>query len=151
VRKLALALTPVVASLVLAASASGAVVDPDTMQPVPPNATCRDAGRQFICDTFIEAFLIDAPNPDFELPCGTVYETSHYRGDGTRWYVDRLVVTRHVAASLVGTLGLSPTGAGPTVTISGHWTGPPGRLPATTRLLLKRAVVVANSARRASV
>jgi hypothetical protein len=120
-RKLALAVTPVLASLVLAASAFAGTVDPNTLQPVPPNATCKDAGQQIICDTYVEEFLVNAPNPDFELPCGTVYETSHYRGDGTRWYVDRLVVQRHVAASLVGTFSLSPTGAGPTVTISGHW------------------------------
>jgi hypothetical protein len=120
-RKLALAVSPVLASLVFAASAFAGAVDPNMLQPVPPNATCKDAGRQIICDTFIEDFLVNAPNPDFELPCGTVYETSHYRGDGTRWYVDRLVVQRHVAASLVGTFSLSPTGAGPTVKISGHW------------------------------
>ena len=44
-RKLALAVTPVIASLVLAATAFAGAVDPDTLQPVPPNATCRDAGR----------------------------------------------------------------------------------------------------------
>jgi hypothetical protein len=129
-RKLALAVTPVLASLVLTASAFAGAVDPNTLQPVPPNATCKDAGQQIICDTFIEDFAVNAPNPDFELPCGTVYETSHYRGDGTRWYVDRRVVKRHVAASLLGTFSLSPTGAGPTVKISGHssiwtiWTTP---------------------------
>jgi hypothetical protein len=121
-RKLALAVTPVIASLVLAAPAfAGAIVDPNTLQPVPPNATCRDDGRQIICDTFVDDLAVNAPNPDFVLPCGTVYETSHYHGAGTRWYVDRLVVTRHVAASLDGTFSLSPTGAGPTVKISGHW------------------------------
>lgn len=109
-RKLALAVTPVLASLVLAASAFAGAVDPNTLQPVPPNATCKDAGQQIICDTFVEEFAVNQPNPDFELPCGTVYETSHYRGDGTRWYVDRLVVRRHVAASLVGTF--SPDRAG---------------------------------------
>jgi hypothetical protein len=62
---------------------------------------------------------VNEPITDFDLPCGTIYETSHYRGDGTRWYVDRLVVRRHVAASLEGTWSLSPTGAGPTVNISG--------------------------------
>src|SRR3954467_14100695 len=102
-RKLALAVTPVLASLALAASAFAGAVDPNTLQPVPPNATCKDAGQQIICDTVVDDFLLNAPTPDFELPCGTVYETSHSRGDGRRWYVDRLVVQRHVAASLVGT------------------------------------------------
>jgi hypothetical protein len=64
---------------------------------------------------------VNEPISDFDLPCGTIYETSRYRGDGTRWYVDRLVVKRHVEASLEGTWSLSPTGAGPTVNISGHW------------------------------
>ena len=118
-RKLALAVTPVIASLVLAVPAfAGPIVDPDTLQPVPPNATCRDDGRQIICDTFIEEFAVNEPIADFDLPCGTIYETSYYRGDGTRWYVARLAVKRHVAASLDGSWSLSPTGAGPTVRIS---------------------------------
>jgi hypothetical protein len=121
-RKLALAVTPVIASLVLAAPTfAGPIVDPNTLQPVPPNATCRDDGRQIICDTFVEESIVNEPIADFDLPCGTIYETSYYRGDGTRWYVDRLAVKRHVAASLDGTWSLSPTGTGPTVKISGHW------------------------------
>jgi hypothetical protein len=104
----------------LSASA-GEIVDPNTLTPVPPNATCRDAGRQIICDTFLLEDFVNEPIADFDLPCGTIYETVHYRGDGTRWYVDRLVVRRHVAASLEGTWSLSPTGAGPTVSISGYW------------------------------
>lgn len=120
-RKLALALTPVIASLMSAATAFAGTVDPNTLQPVPPNATCHDAGGQIVCDTFVEEFAVNRPSGDFELPCGTVYETSYYRGDGTRWYVDRLAARRHVAASLVGTLSLSPTGAGPTVSLSNHW------------------------------
>jgi hypothetical protein len=121
-RKLALAVTPVIASLVLAAPTfAGPIVDPNTLQPVPPNATCRDDGRQIICDTFVEESIVNEPIADFDLPCGTIYETSFFRGDGTRWYVDRLAVKRHVAASLDGTWSLSPTGTGPTVKISGDW------------------------------
>ena len=130
-RKLALAVTPVIASLVLALPAlAGPIVDPDTLQPVPPNATCRDDGRQIICDTFIDEVAVNEPILDFDLPCGTIYETSHYHGAGTRWYVDRLAVKRHVVARLDGTWSLSPTGAGPTVKISGYssvwsvWTTP---------------------------
>jgi hypothetical protein len=111
-----------VASLVLSAPAfAGAIVDPNTLQPVPPNATCRDDGRQIICDTFVDEFAVNEAISDFDLPCGTIYETSHYHGAGTRWYVDRLAVKRHVAASLDGTWSLSPAGAGPTVKISGYW------------------------------
>jgi hypothetical protein len=130
-RKLALAVTPVIASLVLAAPAqAGPIVDPNTLQPVPPNATCRDDGRQIICDTFLEEVFVNEPIADFDLPCGTIYESGHFRGDGTRWYVDRLVVERHVQASFDGTWSLSPTGAGPTVKLSGNssewtiWTTP---------------------------
>jgi hypothetical protein len=78
-----------VASLVLSAPAfAGAIVDPNTLQPVPPNATCRDDGRQIICDTFVDEFAVNEAISDFDLPCGTIYETSHYHGAGTRWYVD---------------------------------------------------------------
>jgi hypothetical protein len=102
-------------------ASAGEIVDPNTLTPVPPNATCRDDGRQIICDTFVIEDAVNEPITDFDLPCGTLYETSHYRGDGTRWYVDRLVVRRHVAASLDGAWSLSPAGAGPTVNISGYW------------------------------
>jgi hypothetical protein len=104
---------------------AGAIVDPNTLQPVPPNATCREAGGQVICDTFLVEEAVNQPIADFDLPCGTIYETSHFRGDGSRWYVDGKVVRRHVAASVEGTWSLSPTGAGPTVKISGdssEWT-----------------------------
>lgn len=102
-------------------ASAGEIVDPNTLTPVPPNATCRDAGRQIICDTFVVEDFVNDPITDFDLPCGTIYETSHFLGDGTRWYVDRLAVRRHVAASLEGTWSLSPTGAGPSVNISGYW------------------------------
>jgi hypothetical protein len=119
---IATAATLAVASLVLSAPAfAGAIVDPNTLQPVPPNATCRDDGRQIICDTFVDEFAVNEAISDFDLPCGTIYETSHYHGAGTRWYVDRLAVKRHVAARLDGTWSLSPTGSGPTVRISGYW------------------------------
>ncbi len=109
--------------IVLAAgpAAAGSVVDPSALQPPPPNAVCREAGGQVICDTFLVEEVVNEPIADFDLPCGTIYETSHYRGDGTRWYVDGKVVRRHVEASLEGTWSLSPTGAGPTLKISGSW------------------------------
>jgi hypothetical protein len=103
------------------AASAGALVDPSTLTPPPPNATCRADGNQVICDTFVVEDLVN--EPVFDLPCGTVYETSHYRGDGTRWYVNGLVVRRHVAMSLDGSWSLSPDGTGPTVKISGGWSG----------------------------
>jgi hypothetical protein len=124
-RKLSLALVASLAGGVAlwmtAPAAAGPIVDPSTLQPEPPNAVCREDGRQVICDTFLVEEVVNEPIADFDLPCGTIYETSHYRGDGTRWYVDGKVVRRHVAASLDGTWSLSPTGAGPTVKISGYW------------------------------
>jgi hypothetical protein len=104
-----------------APASAGAIVDPNTLQPVPPNAVCRADGRQIICDTFVDEDFVNDPIPDFDLPCGTIYETSHYHGAGIRWYVDNKVVKREVAADLQGTWSLSPTGSGPTVTISGNW------------------------------
>lgn len=101
------------------AASAGAIVDPSTLQPQPPNAVCRADGRQVICDTFVDEDLVN--EPIFDLPCGTVYQTSHYHGAGIRWYVNNLLVKRQVAASLRGTWSLSPTGAGPTLTISGNW------------------------------
>jgi hypothetical protein len=119
---LGVAVLPFVAALAWVAPASaGPTVDPNTLQPVPPNATCRNDGRQIICDTFSDEDLVNEPIVDFDLPCGTIYETSDYHGAGTRWYVDRLVVRRHVAARIDGTWSLSPTGAGPTVRITGSW------------------------------
>jgi len=124
-RRLSLALAAALAGGVLiwmaVPAAAGPIVDPSTLQPPPPNAVCRADGRQVICDTFFVEDLVNEPIADFDLPCGTIYETIHFRGDGTRWYVDGKVVRRHVAASLEGTWSLSPTGAGPTVKISGYW------------------------------
>ena len=47
-------------------AAAGSLVDPNTLQPVPPNATCRDDGRQVICDTFIEESALNEPIVDFD-------------------------------------------------------------------------------------
>lgn len=98
---------------------AGNSVDPNTLTPPPPNAVCHESGHQIICDTYIDDNLVNEPVAD--LQCGTIYETSHYHGAGTRWYVNRLVDHRHVAASYEGTWSLSPTGAGPVVRVSGHY------------------------------
>ena len=96
-RKLALAVMPVIASLVLATPAfAGPIVDPNTLQPVPPNATCRDNGQQIICDTFLEESGVKRADRGFRPAVRNDLRDSYYRGDGTRWYVDRLAVKRHV-------------------------------------------------------
>jgi hypothetical protein len=115
------ALTAVIAASVPAAA--GPIVDPNTLTPVPPpGALCRADGSWTICHT---VFLEDIANePSFELPCGTVYATSHDDRTGLRWYADGLLVKRQVFSHPTGSLSLSPTGDGTTVRFSGHrtWT-----------------------------
>ena|SRR5829696_785651 len=110
----------VVASLapVANAGAGGPVADPSVLQPPPPpGAVCRADGMYVICDTFLD--LASTNEPIFDLPCGTVYETSIDHRDGTRWYVDNLLVKRRVVAHFAATWSLSSTGAGPTVAVAG--------------------------------
>ena len=103
-----------------AAIASARSVDPSTLQPPPPpGARCHEAGRQVICDTTLNATF--ANEPAFDAPCGTLYVTGSDLRDGTRWYTDGLITQRHVNGSLNATLSLSPTGAGPSVKMTGHW------------------------------
>jgi hypothetical protein len=102
---------------------AGPIVDPDTLTPVPPpGAVCRADGDWTICHT---VFLEDATNePAFDLPCGTVYQTSHDPRTGLRWYFDDLLVKRQVFSGYEGTWSLSATGSEPTVSFIGHrtWT-----------------------------
>jgi hypothetical protein len=62
--------------LLAAPAAAGPIVDPSTPPPPPPNAVCREAGGQVICDTFLVEEVVNEPITDFDLPCGTIYETS---------------------------------------------------------------------------
>jgi len=129
VRKRGRAATPVLAALAALAAAAltlagpagaGEQIDPSVLQPPPPpGAVCRADGPYVICDTFLDATLEN--EPVFDLPCGTVYETSADLRDGTRWYVDNLLVKRRVVAHLTGRWSLSPTGEGPTVALDGSW------------------------------
>jgi hypothetical protein len=99
-------------------------VDPAALTPAPPlvgaEAECRADGRWILCHTTL--VLEPVNEPVFDLPCGTVYETSRDIRLGTRWYnaADSVIVKRHVTQDLEGTWSLSPGGAGPTVTISVH-------------------------------
>jgi len=110
------------AALTLAggAGAGSPIADPSFLQPPPPpGAVCRADGPFVICDTFIDVMIEN--EPVFDLPCGTVYETSADHRDGTRWYVDDLLVKRRVVAHLTGTWSLSPSGEGPTVAVDANW------------------------------
>jgi hypothetical protein len=102
-----------------APASAGPIVDPSTLTPVPPpGAVCRADGDWTICHT---VFLEDIANePMFDVPCGTVYETSHDPRTGLRWYLDGLLVRRHVYSYLDGTWTLSPTGEGPTLSFIGR-------------------------------
>jgi hypothetical protein len=110
------------ASVTLAADARAETSIPDQsvlQPPPPPGAVCRADGSYVICDTFLDIASVNEPIVD--LPCGTVYETSADHRDGTRWYVDGLLVKRRVVAHLSGTWSLSPTGGGPTVAVDANW------------------------------
>jgi hypothetical protein len=102
-------------------AAAGPLVDPSTLQPPPPpGAECRLDGAWIICHTSLVFTPVN--EPIFELPCGTVYETSTDVRRGIRWYDSSTgrLVTRFVTQDLEGTWSLSPTGAGPTVTVTAH-------------------------------
>jgi hypothetical protein len=107
----------------LAGPAAAATVDPDTLNPPPPpGADCREDGTWIICHTGLTFDAVNAPIDDFGLPCGTIYETSNDVRRGIRWYgrADRTIVKRVVTQDVEGTWSLSPTGAGPAVSLSAH-------------------------------
>jgi hypothetical protein len=108
---------------VLAATATAArtPVDPETLIPPPPNATCHEAGRQIVCDTAFEIHLTNEP-VDFGLPCGIVFETTDDVRRGTRWYdADTFTIAKRlVFQDMTGMWSLSPDGSGPVVRISAH-------------------------------
>jgi len=105
-------------------AAASKAVDPAALTPAPlqvgAEAECRADGRWILCHTTLA--LEPLNEPVFDLPCGTVYETSRDVRLGTRWYnaADSVIVKRHVTQDLEGTWSLSPKGASPTVTISVH-------------------------------
>ena len=55
--------------LLAAPAAAGPPVDPSTLEPEPPNAVCREDGRQVICDTFFVEEIVNEPI-DFDLLAG---------------------------------------------------------------------------------
>ena len=105
------------AGLLLAAAPASLAgsVDPSTLQPPPPpGAKCHTAGNQVICDTILNFDLEN--QPDFELPCGTLYLTGTDYREGFRFYVDGKIVRRHVTGAFNVTGSLSPAGDGPMIT-----------------------------------
>jgi hypothetical protein len=104
-----------------APAGAGPIVDPTALQPEPPpGAVCRADGPWTICQTTFLVDVVNEPILDFGLPCGTIYETIFDLREGIRWYLDGKLVRRFVSQNAEGTWSLSPTGAGPTVTVALH-------------------------------
>ena len=109
---------------VLAPAMSSAVARPAVdlemlIPPPPPDADCRRDGRIIVCHT---AVVFDpVGEPQFDLPCGTVYETGIDARRGIRWYdaASLTIVRRFVSFDLEGTWSLSSSGDGP-VTVTAH-------------------------------
>jgi len=116
----ALAATLLAGTLAIPAANAGEPYDGTTLTPpVRAGTPCSADGRWVRCDTsFITTFV---NTPAFELPCGLFYETATDDRHATRWYEDGLLVKRSVQASYRGTWSLSPTGAGPRVSVQGDW------------------------------
>ena len=106
-----------------APAGAGPIVNPTALQPEPPlGAVCRADGPWTICQTTFLVDVVNEPILDFGLPCGTVYETIFDLREGIRWYLDGKLVKRFVSQNAEGTWSLSPTGAGPAVTVALHGT-----------------------------
>jgi hypothetical protein len=103
-----------------ASPAAADAVDAESLIPPPPEgADCKATGTRVICHTsVIEPDFVNEPLID--LPCGTVYETSHDERRGLRWYDGETseIEKRLVFFDLHGSWSLSPTGEGPTVSVS---------------------------------
>ena len=101
------------------ATTAHTLVDPTTLTPpLKPFRVCYEDGPWVKCDTSgTDTFEND---PVFELPCGTIYETSTAIAHATRWYANGLLVERDATQSVRGTWSLSPTGAAPTVDIAAN-------------------------------
>jgi hypothetical protein len=102
------------------AFAAGAV-DPNSLTPIPPaGAVCSADGQWIICHTSLSLAPVNELSGDV-LPCGPVYQTGTDERRGIRWYnSDGLLAKRFVSQDVELTWSLSPTGAGPLVTLSAH-------------------------------
>ena len=117
-----------VAAILAVASFGGAtsasahtLVDPTTLTPpLKPFRVCYEDGPWVKCDTSgpTETYT-NVEQPDFGLPCGSLYESATITSHATRWYVNGFLVIRDGQAHSTGTWSLSPTGSGPTVAFAG--------------------------------
>jgi len=115
------AVSPETADQLPALTSADASVDPSTLIPEPPpGAACRVDGQWIICHTSLSFAPINEATGDV-LTCGPVYQTGTDERRGIRWYTsDRLLAKRFVSEDAEFTLTLSPTGAGPLVTVTIH-------------------------------
>jgi hypothetical protein len=107
-----------------APAAAGPLINPDTLQPPPPpGAECRLDGQWIICQTGLQFTPVNEPILDIPLPCGTLYWTGSDVRSGIRWYNadDRKLVQRFATRDVDSVVSLSPTGAGPTATLTQHF------------------------------
>jgi hypothetical protein len=111
---------PASGTTITPAFAAGAV-DPNSLTPAPPEgAVCRADGQWIICHTSVSFAPLNEPSGDV-LPCGPVYQTGTDERRGIRWYTSEgLLAKRFVTQDQEFTWSLSPTGAGPLVTLSAH-------------------------------
>jgi hypothetical protein len=113
-----IALILAIASFVGASVTSAhTLVDPTTLTPpLKPFRICFQDGPWVKCDTSTPTTsYANQANNDFDLPCGTLYESGTVTTHATRWYRNLLLVERNAQEHIVGTWSLSPTGSGPTV------------------------------------
>jgi hypothetical protein len=77
---------------------AGTTVDPETLiPPPPPGSQCTATGAFIICATSFEVHTVNEPILDFDLPCGTIYETIDDVRRGIRWYdVDDLTIVKRL-------------------------------------------------------
>lgn len=107
-----------IVSLVGASAASAhTLVDPTTLTPpLKPFRICFQDGPWVKCDTSTPTTsYANQANTDFDLPCGTIYESGTITTNATRWYLNLLLVERNAQEHIDGTWSLSPTGSVPTV------------------------------------
>ena len=105
-------------------AAAGPLVDPDTLQPPPPPVpSAGSTERGSSARPRLSFTPVNEPILDIELPCGTMYWTGTDARSGIRWYGadDRKLVKRFVSFETDSVVSLSPTGAGPTATLTQHY------------------------------
>ena len=99
------------------ATSAHTLVDPTTLTPpLKPFRVCYEDGPWVKCDTSgpTETYA-NQEITDFDLACGSIYESATVTSHATRWYVNLLLVERDAQFHVTGTWSLSPTGSGPTV------------------------------------